>query len=122
MHDELRHVVGLGFEEQRIHVYNRLLARACGLHGGGPRNLAAVLRDEGVEGHVLRFERGHAEAAVSEQTTQPGHERRLARIRTCPLQRDWLHYEECHRRRLPATSFICGRNWTTATFTVCGCA
>jgi hypothetical protein len=64
--DELRDIVGLGLEQQRVHVNVGLLPRPGRLHGGGPRDLAAIGRDVRVQRHVLRLERRHPKAPVRE--------------------------------------------------------
>ena len=57
-------------EQHRIHLDARQQAAGFGLDGLGARHLAAVERDPGVVGHVLRLERGDAHALA----VQPGAE------------------------------------------------
>ena len=59
---------GLGFEQDGIHLDGRCFAGRRGLYGLRAANLAAVGRSEGVERHILGFERCHAIARLPEQS------------------------------------------------------
>ncbi len=80
LHDELGADVALGFQQNGIHVGGRLDAAGQRLQRRRAADLAAVRRDRGVVGHVLRLERPHAMAAIREQAAEAGHQHGFADV------------------------------------------
>jgi hypothetical protein len=86
--DDLRAVVALGLEQDRVHVHGRRDARRLGLRGLRPPDLAAVGRDRGVQRHVLGLEGRHAVARAREEPAERGREDALADPRARPLHHE----------------------------------
>src|SRR6185503_6360218 len=61
------------------------------LDGGGAADLAAVAADMGVVGHVLRLERGDAEAVLAEDAAERRDEGGLAHPAGAALDHDGRH-------------------------------
>ena len=90
--EELRGVVGLGLHQQRVHVHDGAFSCGAGLHGGGAADLLAFVGDEGVERHVLGFERGDAEPATCEQAAEAGDQHGFADVRAGAEDHDGLEH------------------------------
>ena len=58
MHDDLRADLGFGFQQDGVHIDNRLKPAGQGLQCLCAANFTAVCGDRGVVGHVLGLERG----------------------------------------------------------------
>src|SRR2546425_938980 len=91
-HHDLRAVLTLGLQEDRVHVDGRLDAGGLRLRGLGPADLAPVGGDGGVERHVLRLERRDTIALPGEDPAERRGEQALADPR-----RSALHHQT--RRR-----------------------
>ena len=78
MNNHLRAVVGLGLEEDRVHVDVGLDPRGERLERLSPADLAAVGADGGVVRHVLRLERRDADAPAGEDPAEGRHQQALA--------------------------------------------
>ena len=85
LNDHLGPGIRIGFEEHRVHVHVGLQAGGLCLDHLGPPHLSSVRSDEGVQGHVLGLERGHAEAVLPEHPAHSGHDHALAHKRPGPL-------------------------------------
>ena len=84
----LRGMVGVGFQEQRIHV--RMTGDACcfGLYGLGATNLQPLRSGIGIECHILSLERCRTIAVLLKDTTQGGGDDALANIAACSYEHD----------------------------------
>ncbi len=115
--DELRAVVRLGLQEDRVHLHRRLDARGLRLRGLSPADLAAVGGDRGVERHVLRLERRHPETGAREDATEGRREQALAHARRRALQHQARRLAQWSKRTLtPARSPQSGP-WPTSEVT-----
>ena len=72
--DHLAAGIGVGLEQDRVHVGMRADAAGLRLHGLGPADFAPLGGDAGVERHVLGFEGGDGDAPFSAVS---GRSRRL---------------------------------------------
>jgi len=86
LHDDLRAGLGLGLEENRVHVGGRRDEAGPRLERLRAADLAAIPGDGGVVRHVLRLEGAHREPAPRESAAEPGDKQRLADIRARALQ------------------------------------
>ena len=77
-HHDLRPVVRLGLQQDRVHVDGGLDARGLRLRRLGPADLAAIDRDRRVQRHVLRLERRHAIPRAGEEAAEGRGQNRLA--------------------------------------------
>ena len=78
--DHLADLVGVGFQQQRIHVRVALHACGFGLYDLRPAHFAAVGRHEGVQGHVLGFERRGVVSVLPENAAESRSEQALAHV------------------------------------------
>ena len=78
--DDLGAGVGFGLQQDRVHVDGQGAAGGAGLERLGAADLAAVGGDGGVVGHVLRLERGDAEAADGDGAAEAGDEEGFADV------------------------------------------
>ena len=81
-------VIGFRLEQNGVHFHLGFHAAGFGLHRLGPAQLAAGGSDEGVVGHILRLERGHAVAVLPEDAAQRGDQHALANVRRSALHHD----------------------------------
>ena len=80
-HDDLRRLVALRLQENRVHVDGDGYARGHRLHRLRAANLSTVERHRGVVRHVLRLEWRHAIARICKKPTERRYERRLPGVR-----------------------------------------
>ncbi len=88
LHDDLRPAVGLGLQEDGVHVDRGSDPRGARLQHLRAADLAAIGCDAGVVRHVLRLERGDAQPAVGKGAAKPGHDQRLADVGAGSLDHD----------------------------------
>src|SRR3546814_18085416 len=93
MDDDLRGLVRLGLQQDRVHVRMTFRTAGEGLQGLSPADLPAVRRHRRVFGHVLWLEGKDAKAAVSKDPEKHGHKDGVTDNGTRALQ----HYS-AHRR------------------------
>jgi len=75
-------------EQDGVHLHAGLHPGGLRLHHLRPAHLAAPGGHVGVEGHVLRLERDHAQPATGEQPAEAGDQHGLARVRAGALQHE----------------------------------
>ena len=93
LHDDLGARVGGRLEQDGVHAHVRQDPGRLGLHDLGPAHLQALLRDIGIEGHILGLEGGHPEAVLAEDPAQARGQKALARIGHGSLDHDrFCHY------------------------------
>ena len=85
LHDDLRSDFAFGLEQHRVHVGMRLKPASQRLKRLRPPDLAAIHRDGGIVGHILRLERRDRQAPQFQCSTNPSHQHRLADVGACPL-------------------------------------
>lgn len=78
--DHLTDLVGVGFQQQRVHVRMALHAGGFGLHDLRPAHLAAVGRHIGVQGHVLGLERCGVVSVLAENAAESRGEQAFAHV------------------------------------------
>ena len=72
-----------------MHIWD--LVRRRSLEGDRTRDFAAIFGNEGIQRHILGFERRDGKAPISEKAAQPADNCRLASIRTGRLNHDRPH-------------------------------
>src|SRR3546814_9272983 len=86
MDDDLRGLVRLGLQQDRVHVRMKFRTAGEGLQGLSPADLPAVRRHRRVVGHVLWLEGKDAKAAISKDPAKPGHKDGRSEEHTSELQ------------------------------------
>ena len=92
----LRRMVGLGLQQQRIHVRVAGDARRLGLHRLRPSDFQSFRCGERVERHVLRLERCGSISVLPEDAAEGRGEDALAHIAPRAHQHHGVKTSECH--------------------------
>ena len=103
--DHLAANVGRRLEKNGVHAHVRRDARGLRLHDLRAPHLAARGGDEGVERHVLAFERRDSVAVLPENAAQSGAEDALARVGHRALDHNVLCHGQTSRRARMSASF-----------------
>ena len=106
--DNLRAIVGFRLQQYGVHVDCRLHTRRLRLHHLGASRLPAVVGDEGVQRHVLRFERRHIPAVLAQDPAQRRHQNALAYRGGSSLYHYRLgwHIRHLPRKIIPPVKFV----------------
>ena len=73
-HHHLGPAVGFGLKQNRVHRRQWRPLRRPRLQRLRPSDLAAILGDSSIVGHILRLERRNAESAMGEGAAEPGND------------------------------------------------
>ena len=118
LHHDLRADHALGLQQHRVHMHAGGGAAGPGLKRLRPADLAAIRRHRRIVGHVLRLEGPHAQAAIAEDTTKPGDDKRFADVRTHALDHEGLAAPGA-QNSIPSCAFTPAAKWCfTATISV----
>ena len=90
LHHDLGADHALGLQQHRVHMHAGGGAAGPRLKGLRPADLAAISGHRRIVGHVLRLEGPHAQAPIAKDAAEPGHDKRLADVRTHALNHEGL--------------------------------
>ena len=102
--DDLRRVVTLGLEQQRIHVGMARDAGSLGLDSLGATDFKALGRGVGVECHILGLERCGAVAVLLKDTAKGGSHDTLAHVAARSGKHHWMQSLVIHSFSLAKTN------------------
>ena len=83
-------VVGLGLQQDRVHLHPGLYPRRLGLHRLSPADFASPRGYVGIVGHVLGLEGSDAETVLAKYAAQRRHQHALADVRGRSLDHDYF--------------------------------
>ena len=102
--DDLRSVVALGLQQQRVHIGVARDSSGLGLNGLGAPDFKAFGRRIGVQRHVLGLERCRAVTVLLEDAAQGCRDNALAHVATCPSQHHRVQSFDTHSFSLAKTN------------------